>query len=130
MKLKKMPGAASSLMDARPSPEQEAAFLRNKHLGLPFDYFTDGQKPLMGFGGAGRPYRSRKGDHEHKHKHHHEHAEGLSDEEKELLWAQMVPRGDETERILKGGHGVPLSGELVVTGMWFERSVLTILKTT
>lgn len=94
MKLKKLPLTASSLLaDAshhRPSPEQEAAFLKNKHLGLLNG--GEGQKPLMGLGGAGRPAK------------HHGH-----DEEKDF-WAQMVEPREEQERIRKGGHGVPLSG--------------------
>ncbi|KAK4687075.1 saccharopepsin, partial [Tremellales sp. Uapishka_1] len=86
MKLNKLPVTAASLMpdasDLRPSPQQEAEFLRSKHVG--------GQQPLFGMGGQGRKT------------HHHQ------SEEDELLWAQMIHHSDE-KRTLKGGHGVPLS---------------------
>lgn len=114
MKLKKLPLSSTSLLpDAshiRPTPEQEAEFLRHKHLGLAHEE-TFGQKPLLGFGGSGRPPKPQ-------HKHH-----GMSDEDKDLFWAQMMPReeGGVEKRMLKGGggHGVPLSGmldDLLVSG--------------
>ena len=103
MKLKKLPLTETSLLaDAshiRPSPEQEAEFLRHKHLGLAHEENqVFGQKPLMGLGGSGR-------------KTHHHHHEAISDEEKNMFWAQMIPEGPNEKRMLKGGHGVPLSGK-------------------
>jgi hypothetical protein len=35
----------------------------------------------------------------------------MTEEEEHKFWAQMIRHRD-SERILKGGHGVPLSGEL------------------
>ena len=106
MKLKKLPLTEQSLLaDAshfRPSPAQEAEFLRHKHLGLAHEESEMfGQKPLMGLGGTGRKGRHQKLEHE-----------GLNDEERDRFWTQMIgPDGNE-KRMLKGGHGVPLSGEL------------------
>lgn len=105
MKLKKLPLTETSLLpDAshvRPSPEQEAEFLRHKHLGLAHEESeTFGQKPLMGFGGSGRKFHHQNSEHE-----------GLDDEERERFWAQMIGEGGNEKRMLKGGHGVPLSGE-------------------
>ena len=105
MKLKKMPLSATSLLpdasDVRPSPEQEAEWLRHKHLGASHEE-TFGQKPLMGLGGKGRKTKSK--DH-----HHHEKPE--ADEEDERYWAQMINHNGAQKRMLKGGHGVPLSGK-------------------
>ncbi|KAL7419867.1 aspartic proteinase precursor [Cryptotrichosporon argae] len=99
MKLKKVALSETSLLpdasNLRPTPEQEAEFLRHKHLGLLHD--ENGQKPLMGMGGAGRPVRQGK---------HHE-AE-LSDDDKDLFWAQNHHPSNE-RHALKGGHGVPLA---------------------
>lgn len=99
MKLKKLPLTETSLLpDAshlRPTPEQEAEFLRHKHLGLAHEQSEIfGQKPLMGLGGSGRKLHNY---------------ESLSDEEKHRYWAQMVGEGGNEKRMLKGGHGVPLS---------------------
>ncbi len=106
MKLKKLPLTETSLLPdgshLRPSPEQEAEFLRYKHLGLAHeDSETFGQKPLMGFGGSGRKLQHHK---DGKHSH------GFEDEDKDLFWAQMSGKGGNEKRMLKGGHGVPLSG--------------------
>lgn len=107
MKLKKLPQTAESLLNGA-SRHMEAEYLKYKHTGAEL-LGEDYQKPLMGFGGAGRPAPSKEHKHHHHHhddKHHHHHHD---DDE---LWAQMIqPRESEHERILKGGHGVPLSGE-------------------
>ncbi|RXK41414.1 saccharopepsin [Tremella mesenterica] len=105
MKLKKLPLNANSLLpdasDFRPTPEQEAEFLRHKHLGQAHEQALMGQKPLMGFGGAGR---------KHKHHEHEGHrVPDLIDEDAERFWAQMIGQRDNEKRVLKGGHGVPLS---------------------
>jgi saccharopepsin len=105
MKLKKLPLTETSLLpdasNLRPSPEQEAEFLRHKHLGLAHEEAEfNGQKPMMGFGGKGR--KTKGSQHQ-----------GLSDEDKDLFWAQMVDRTGNEKRMLKGPHGVPLSGELI-----------------
>lgn len=93
-----MPTTVESLLpegaDLRPTPEQEAAWLRYKHLGHDF-----AEKPLMGFGGKGR-----------KGKGWLQKSKDFLESEKELFWTTMVPRGDNEERMAKGGHGVPLSG--------------------
>jgi len=103
MKLKKLPLTEASLLpDAshlRPTPEQEAEFLRHKHLGLAHEEVDfNGQRPLMGLGGKGR---KTKGAH---HGHHE-----FNDEDKDLYWAQMVERDGNEKRMIKGPHGVPLS---------------------
>ncbi|WVQ79046.1 hypothetical protein IAT38_001139 [Cryptococcus sp. DSM 104549] len=102
MKLEKHAPADQFLPDAsnlRPTPELEAEWLKFKHMGQEYAE----QLPLMGSGGAGRKFKEGK-----KHKHHHD--KDLSDEEK-MYWAQ-VHHGRHKhaeERMLKGGHGVPLS---------------------
>jgi hypothetical protein len=111
MKLKKLPLTETSLLPdgshLRPSPEQEAEFLRHKHLGPAHEESeVFGQKPMMGFGGLGR-----------KGHHQTQEYEGLNDEEKNSFWAQMVGQGGNEKRMLKGAHGVPLSGESTVTIM-------------
>lgn len=57
---------------------------------------AEGQK-VLGLGPHGRPYR----------------VESESAEEDEM-WAQVMPREEHEleSRVAKGGHGVPLSGEL------------------
>lgn len=84
MKLQKRDPA--SLLDHNVAKEVE--FLMQKHAGAFMEDTT--QKVLGGFGGAGRPLRTNKGD-------------------GERLWAQMIE--EENENALKGGHGVPLSSE-------------------
>ena len=106
MKLKKLPLTEHSLLadasNLRPSPAQEAEFLRHKHLGLAHEESEMfGQKPLMGFGGTGRKGRHPKLEYE-----------GLNDEDRDRFWTQMIEHGGNEKRMLKGGHGVPLSGEL------------------
>ena len=98
MKLKKLPLNEASLhpdaSSLRPSPQQEAEWLRHKHFGLSLDDGSFGQKPFGGFGGSGRKMPKM---------------EDVDDTE---YWIQMIEkREDNGERILKGGHGVPLSGE-------------------
>lgn len=85
---------ASNLL---PSPEQEAEWLKHKHLGLSHDE-SFGQKSLGGFGGKGRPFANKP---------------EMTEEEEHKFWAQMIRHGDNEKRMLKGGHGVPLSGELI-----------------
>ncbi|KAK1920970.1 aspartic peptidase domain-containing protein [Papiliotrema laurentii] len=96
--LKKIPAHPNSFhpdaSNLAPSPQQEAEWLRHKHLGLQ-DALLD-QRPLGGFGGKGRPAH-------HAHQH-----DGMTEEEEHKFWAQMIRHRD-SERILKGGHGVPLS---------------------
>lgn len=106
MKLQKIPQTANALLpdgtSLRPSPQQEAEYLRYKHLRLVHDDSQlFGQKPMMGFGGEGRKVHLNGGK---KYEH-------LSDDEKDLFWAQMIEPRDNEKRMLKGGHGVPLSGE-------------------
>ncbi|OCF45091.1 saccharopepsin [Kwoniella heveanensis CBS 569] len=105
MKLEKVPLTPTSLLpdasNVRPSPEQEAEWLRHKHLGLAHEDNYSGQKPLMGMGGSGRKI---KGEHHHHHSHHE-----MSDEDRERFWAQMIHHDGHEKRALKGGHGVPLS---------------------
>lgn len=87
------------------TPELEALFLKHKHLGLPLNQLIDvdafhGQKPL---GGAEQPMRGGSRKHAAAHKEQ-------SDDD---VWAMMMPHHDaEHARMLKGGHGVPLSGKL------------------
>lgn len=38
-------------------------------------------------------------------------SEGMTEEEEHKFWAQMIRHGDNEKRMLKGGHGVPLSGK-------------------
>lgn len=105
MQLKKLPTTASSLMpgsDLRPSPQMEAEFLKHKHLGLAHEEFFNGQKPLgLGAGGKGRKVKE---------------SEKWNDEDKDRFWAMMIDEDEEEsglgKRMLKGGHGVPLSGKL------------------
>ena len=101
MKLKKLPADENAFhpdgSHFRPTPQQEAEYLRHKHLGL--EHESPFQKPLMGFGGEGRPM--------------HPQVPEMSEEDRDKFWAQFVPRGDNEKRMLKGGHGVPLSGELM-----------------
>ena len=111
-KLKKLPlDAASLLPDSasfRPSPEQEAQWLRAKHLAasLGWDSVWGGQKPLMGSGGVGAKMREGLEDIKEKL---HDLEEEVEDEER--YWAQMMEGGGMSKRMLKGdGHGVPLSG--------------------
>jgi saccharopepsin len=99
MQLKKLPLTESSLnpdsSHLRPTPEQEAEYLRHKYLGL--QHSGDEQRPLGGFGGAGRPAK---------------HIPEMHEDDMDKFWAQMIPkRGDNEKRMLKGGHGVPLSSE-------------------
>ena len=99
MKLGKLPSTSQSFSPAGafvPSPAQEAEYLKHKHLGLEHDDSFP-QKPLGGFGGSGRPMKYKEQE--------------LTPEEEEKFWAQMVEHGDNQKRMLKGGHGVPLSGE-------------------
>jgi saccharopepsin len=104
MKLKKLPLTEASLLpdssNLRPTAEQEAEFLRFKHLGLTHEQAEhfNGQKPMMGLGGKGR--KTKQVEH------------GMSDEDKDRFWAQMIPSGGNEKRMLKGPHGVPLSGML------------------
>ena len=104
MKLKKLPTTAASLLpdgsDFQPSPEQEAEWLRHKHFGAVHQE-TLGQKALMGLGGKGRKLKDRLPDGVQK--------------DLEEFWAQMIPNGDNEKRMLKGGHGVPLSGQSPVS---------------
>ncbi|ORX36348.1 aspartic peptidase domain-containing protein [Kockovaella imperatae] len=90
MKLEKLVSTESSLMadGGRISPELEAEWLRHKHLGLAGDF--NGQKA---FGGIGRKVSQA--------------AEKVIDEAE--YWIQMVEKRDNEERMMKGGHGVPLS---------------------
>ncbi|WWC87691.1 uncharacterized protein L201_002583 [Kwoniella dendrophila CBS 6074] len=102
MKLEKVTPTSllsDSASNIRPSPEQEAEWLRHKHLGLSHEELLNGngQKPLMGSGGSGRKV---KGD-----CHYHD----MNDEDKDKFWAQMIKRDGNEKRALKGGHGVPLS---------------------
>ena len=98
--LKKLPANANSFhpdaSNLYPTPEQEAAYLRAKHLGLNLD--GNDQKPLGGFGGRGRPMPAGEMP--------------LTEEEEKKYWAQMIREDTGLgKRVLKGGHGVPLSGE-------------------
>lgn len=98
--LKKLPANANSFhpdaSNLYPSPEQEAAYLRAKHLGLSLD--GNDQKPLGGFGGRGRPAPAGEMP--------------MTEEEEKKYWAQMIREDTGLgKRVLKGGHGVPLSGE-------------------
>lgn len=97
MQLKKLPTTSSSLMPdsaLRPSPQMEAEFLKHKHLGLLHEESVNGQKPL----GLGRKVKAHK---------------EWDDEDKDQFWAMMVDEGEAglSKRMLKGGHGVPLSGK-------------------
>ncbi|TYJ57699.1 hypothetical protein B9479_001553 [Cryptococcus floricola] len=94
MKLHKQPVDADSFTHGahglRPSPELEAEWLAFKHLGREY---VD-QLPLGGMGGAGRKFKGKK-------------QPEMTEEEKEMYWAQMQDGGN--AHMLKGGHGVPLS---------------------
>jgi saccharopepsin len=97
MQLKKLPTTSSSLMpnsDLRPSPQMEAEFLKHKHLGLLHEDSINGQKPL----GLGRKVKGHK---------------KWDDDDKDLFWAMMQDdqEGGMEKRMVKGGHGVPLSGK-------------------
>ncbi|KAK8861397.1 hypothetical protein IAR55_002216 [Kwoniella newhampshirensis] len=102
MKLEKVALTPSSLSpdasNLRPSPQQEAEWLRHKHLGLAHEESVNGQKPMMGMGGSGR-----------KLKGEHQTPPELNDEDREKYWAQMIHHNGNEKRTLKGGHGVPLS---------------------
>ncbi|WWD16697.1 hypothetical protein CI109_101127 [Kwoniella shandongensis] len=102
MKLEKVALTPSSLSpdasNLRPSPQQEAEWLRHKHLGLAHEESVNGQKPMMGMGGSGR-----------KIKGEHHGQPDITDEDREKYWAQMIHHDDNEKRTLKGGHGVPLS---------------------
>lgn len=104
MPLKKLPISQTSLnpdgADFRPSPEMEAEFLKHKHLGFQMPEWADsiGQKPLMGFGGEGRKMPSLS---------------EVDEEARDKFWAMMMGDGQGNQkRMVKGGHGVPLSGTL------------------
>jgi saccharopepsin len=100
MALKKLPISQTSLnpdgADFRPSPEMEAEFLKHKHLGFQTPEWMDsiGQKPLMGFGGEGRKMPSLP---------------EVDEEARDKFWAMMMGENNNQKRMLKGGHGVPLS---------------------
>ena len=102
MQLKKLPISQTSLNpdgnDFRPSPEMEAEFLKHKHLGFQTPEWLEnmGQKPLMGFGGEGRKMPSLS---------------EVDEEAREKFWAMMMGDNHNQKRMLKGGHGVPLSSE-------------------
>jgi saccharopepsin len=104
MQLKKLPISQTSLnpdgSDFRPSPEMEAEFLKHKHLGFQTPEWLEnmGQKPLMGFGGEGRKMPSLS---------------EVDEEAREKFWAMMMGDNHNQKRMLKGGHGVPLSSELI-----------------
>ena len=105
MKLKKL-SQEESLLHVDPAglrfnPQQEAEWLRHKHMGLAHEDASMPQKPLGGIRGGDRLARPGKED---------------SDED-EKFWIQMLDPRDqaaEQERMLKGGHGVPLSGERLI----------------
>lgn len=87
MKLNKMDRSAHLSADF--SPIKEAQWLMEKHFGSLMG--SDEQKPFMG-GRRNKPLR-------------------LSDDDKDLFWAQMIEETKENADALKGGHGVPLSSE-------------------
>jgi hypothetical protein len=100
MALKKLPISQTSLQpdgEFRPSPEMEAEFLKHKHLGFQTPEWLEsiGQKPLMGFGGEGRKMPSLS---------------QVDEEAREKFWAMMTGENHNQKRMVKGGHGVPLSG--------------------
>jgi hypothetical protein len=105
MQLKKLPITQTSLNpdgnDFRPSPEMEAEFLKHKHLGFQTPEWLEsiGQKPLMGFGGEGRKMPSLS---------------EVDEEAREKFWAMMMGDNHNQKRMVKGGHGVPLSGTSLV----------------
>jgi len=74
----------------------EAEFLKHKHLGFQTPEWLEnvGQKPLMGFGGEGRKMPSLS---------------QVDEEAREKFWAMMVGDNHNQKRMVKGGHGVPLS---------------------
>lgn len=98
MKLKKLPASATSLLpeasNLGPTVHQEAAYLAQKY---------GAQRPMLGGGGAGRKL--------------HIQPDNMSDEDKELYWAQLAHPSSDEQRMLKGGHGVPLSGEWPLTAI-------------
>lgn len=77
----------------------EAEFLKHKHLGFQTPEWLDsiGQKPLMGFGGEGRKMPSLS---------------EVDEEAREKFWAMMMGENHNQKRMVKGGHGVPLSSTL------------------
>jgi saccharopepsin len=105
MQLKKLPTSQTSFnpdgSDFRPSPEMEAEFLKHKHLGFQTPEWLEsiGQKPLMGFGGEGRKMPSLS---------------EVDEEAREKFWAMMMGDNQNQKRMVKGGHGVPLSGTCAV----------------
>lgn len=121
MKISKVAPAAASMHQA---PELEALFLKHKHLGLPLDQIVElnaasGQQPL----GAVFDHSVRGGNRKHGHKN----------ADNEDVRAMMMPHEEaEHARLVKGGHGVPLSGELQrlacvpkwLIGRLLERAVL------
>jgi saccharopepsin len=101
MKLNKIPLADTPAF----SPSREAAWLGYKHtIPQAIEGALDAikQKPIMaGAGGHGRKFRQHSQD-----KEDHEH-----------FWIQMIEEIERVEeeqglskRMVKGGHGVPLSG--------------------
>lgn len=91
MKLNKMDNAKHLSPDF--SPLKEAEWLMEKHLGGLFG--GEGQKPFTG-GRRNRPLR-------------------MSEDDKDLFWAQMIDEAKDNAGALKGGHGVPLSSAFVDT---------------
>jgi len=103
MKVKKLPTSSSSFLpdatNLRPSPEQEAAFLRHKYLGSMFyDFEGFGQKPIMS------SKRNRK------EMIWHTQPADMNDEDREKVVAITGAASDENW-MLKGGHDAHLSGE-------------------
>ncbi|BEI82521.1 hypothetical protein CcaverHIS002_0303890 [Cutaneotrichosporon cavernicola] len=85
MKLNKMDSAKS--LSANFSPLKEAEWLMEKHLGGLLG--GEHQKPFTG-GRRNRPLR-------------------MSDEDKDLFWAQMIEEAKDNAGTIQGGHEVPLS---------------------
>ncbi len=98
------------------SPHQEAAWLGYKHTQSQIEHLLSNinnnggdetQRPLMGSGGAGRKF-------------HHHGKLPKSKEENERFWTMVAEQVEENltgdqmevikENMIKGGHGVPLSG--------------------
>jgi hypothetical protein len=102
MKLQKI---HSSPTEHQISPHQEAAWLGYKHSHSQIEDLLSNsgkQHPLMGSGGAGRKFRGSM---------------PKSKEESERFWTMVAEQVDVDnleaikENMIKGGHGVPLSGQ-------------------